>query len=149
MKLSNEPPRSNLSAAHVVLLVAEVGRSIEFYGSIGLPAFLVRDNIALIELRGGTHIILAARDSADAASMVSSRLGQMPRETGERFDLMLGTADKRDLEAFRADLIGKGVEVGVVNAEECFGHWYFQVRDPDGNVVSVYTSHEIRYSDVA
>lgn len=140
-------PRSDLSASHVVLLVADVGRSIEFYGRIGLPAFLVRDDIALIELRGGTHLILARRGSADAADMVSSRIGQMAPETGERFDLMLGTADKPDLETYRADLIGKGVEVGVLNAEEYFGHWYFQVRDPDGNVVSVYTSHEIKFMD--
>lgn len=140
--MANSDSRSSaLAAGHIVIPVQDMRASLDFYARIGLPTFLELDGLALIELRGGTHVILAE----GVEGMEASRYGQMPAETGERLDLMLDTDAKSDLEAFRQDLIGKGIEASAVNESAYFGHWFFHVRDPDGNVIFIYTSHEIRF----
>lgn len=137
--------RSALSAGHIVVLVEDVQRSAAFYDRIGLPAFMATESIAIIELRGGTHLLLAAPGTDDSAGMVSSRYGQMAPATGETLDLMIEGNRRKDLEAYRKRLIDKGVEAGDIADEEYFGHYFFSVRDPDDNVITVYTSHEIKY----
>lgn len=139
--------RSALSAGHIVVLVEDVQRSAAFYDRIGLPAFMVTESIAIVELRGGTHLLLATPGADDSAGMVSSRYGQMAPATGETLDLMIEGNRRRDLEVYRKRLIDKGVEAGDIADEEYFGHYYFSVRDPDDNVITVYTSHEIKYWD--
>ena len=139
--------RSALSAGHIVVLVEDLQRSAQFYDRIGLPAFMVTDDIAIVELRGGTHLILAVPDTDESAGMVSSRYGQMAPATGECFDLMIEGNTRQDLEAYQKGLLDRGVEAGEIGDEEYFGHHFFPVRDPDGNVITVYTSHEIRYWD--
>ena len=139
--------RSALSAGHIVVLVTDVQRSASFYDRIGLPAFLVTASVAIIELRGGTHLLLAVPGTDDSAGMVSSRYGQMAPTTGETFDLMIEGNTRQDLEAYRKSLLDKGVEAGEIADERYFGHYFFSVRDPDGNVITVYTSHEIKYLD--
>ena len=137
--------RSTMSPGHIVVPVRDMGASLDFYRRMELPAFLARDTIALIELRGGTHILLVAAGSPDAGDMEPSRYGQMPAATGERFDLMLDTDARPALEAYRKRLVAEAIEATPINENEFFGHWFFQVRDPDGNLITVYTSHEIRF----
>lgn len=139
--------RSALSAGHIVVLVKDVQRSAEFYERIGLPPFGVWDSMALIELRGGAHIMLAARGSEDSEGMVSSRYGQMAAATGESFDLMIEGNTRQDLESYRRGLLDQGVEASDINDEEYYGHYFFTIRDVDDNVITVFTSHEIKYWD--
>jgi uncharacterized glyoxalase superfamily protein PhnB len=35
----------------------------------------------------------------------------------------------------------KGLSVDVIAQDQLFGHYYFQLVDPDGNGITVYTSH--------
>ena len=35
----------------------------------------------------------------------------------------------------------KGLSVDAIAQEQFFGHYYFQLADPDGNGITVYTSH--------
>ena len=47
-----------LAVAHLVFKVADLKRSCQFYSNLGIPPFAVDEESAIIELRGGTHLIL-------------------------------------------------------------------------------------------
>ena len=138
-------PTAELTPGHIIVLVSDLKRSIDFYNRVELPAF--RENsqypIALIELRGGAHVILTDKEAASRDGMFASRFGQRK----EAFDLMIDSNAREDLETYRARLIDNGVPVSDLNDELFFGHWFFSFEDPDGNLVTVYTSHEIKYWD--
>jgi uncharacterized glyoxalase superfamily protein PhnB len=38
-------------------------------------------------------------------------------------------------------LLEKGLSVDTIAQDQLFGHDYFQFADPDGNGITVYTSH--------
>lgn len=126
--------------------MSDLRQSIDFYNLAELPVFAEFDrSLALIELRGGAHIILAEIGSSDTAGMEASRYGQQSPSTRESFDLMISGNTKKELEDYRKRLIKNGIEASELNSELYFGHYYFSFQDPDENVVFVYTSHEIKY----
>ena len=133
--------RSTLAAGHIFVRVKDLQKSAKFYERAGLPAFMRSDSIAIIELRGGTHIILSESDEA----MAPSRCGQMGQSTGERFDLMIEGNKREDLELYRIRLVGQNIEVSEINDEPYHGHYFFSIKDPDDNVIHIYTSHELKY----
>jgi hypothetical protein len=49
---------SELAVAHLVFKVADLKRSCQFYSNLGIPPFAIDGKVALIELRGGTHLLL-------------------------------------------------------------------------------------------
>ena len=49
---------SELAVAHLVLKVADLKSSCQFYSKLGLPPFATDNKVAIIELRGGTHLLL-------------------------------------------------------------------------------------------
>ena len=53
---------SELAVAHLVFKVADLKRSCQFYSNLGIPPFAVEEKLAIIELRGGTHLILLEVD---------------------------------------------------------------------------------------
>ena len=59
----------------------------------------------------------------------------------ERLDLMIDGKSRSDLELYRATLMEKGLSVDAIAQDQFFGHDYFQLVDPDGNGITVYTSH--------
>ena len=137
---------SPLSPGHIVVLVKDLQRSIDFYNKIDLPVFAEFDkSLALIELRGGAHVILAQRGSSDAEGMESSRYGQQSPNTKESFDLMISGNTREELLAYKESIKANSIETTELNQELYFGHYYFSFEDPDGNVIYVYTSHELKY----
>ena len=136
-------PTAELTPGHIIVLVSDLKRSIDFYKRVELPTFgeFPEDSIAIIELRGGAHVILAEKEAASLQGMPASRFGQQK----EAFDLMIDSNAREDLEAYRARLIDNGIAGSDLNDELYFGHWFFSFEDPDGNAVTVYTSHEIKY----
>jgi len=54
-----------LAVAHLVFKVADLKSSCQFYANLGLPAFFIEEKIAIIELRGGTHLVLLSVDEPD------------------------------------------------------------------------------------
>ena len=75
------------------------------------------------------------------SSLSSSHLGQRGASFNEQLDLMIGGKSKSDLELYRTTLIEKGLSVDAIAQDQFFGHDYFQLVDPDGNGITVYTSH--------
>ena len=50
---------SELAVAHLVLKVADLKSSCQFYSNLGIHPFFIDEEVAIIELRGGTHLILS------------------------------------------------------------------------------------------
>src|SRR6202045_1556797 len=70
---------NNLPAAafgHFVLKVNDIDISYHFYTKLGLRPFGIFPDLAVIELRGGTHILLFSKHDDLPFSLASSRLGQ-------------------------------------------------------------------------
>jgi uncharacterized glyoxalase superfamily protein PhnB len=74
-------------------------------------------------------------------SLNSSQLGQRGASFNERLDLMIDGNSRSDLESYRMNLINKRLSVDAIAQDQIFGHDYFQLVDPDGNGITVYTSH--------
>src|SRR6204780_3388987 len=123
----------NLSVAafgHFVMKVDDIDISYQFYTKLGLRPFGIYPDLAVAELRGGTHILLFNKNDELASSLNSSRLGQRGGASfNERLDLMIDGKSRSDLELYRATLMEKGLSVDAIAQDELFGHEYFQLAD--------------------
>ena len=135
---------NNLPAAafgHFVMKVNNIDISYQFYTELGLRPFGIFPDLAVIELRGGTHILLFSKNDELPSSLSSSHLGQCGAFFNEQLDLMIDGKSRSDLELYRATLMEKGLSVDAIAQDQFFGQDYFQLVDPDGNGITVYTSH--------
>jgi catechol 2,3-dioxygenase-like lactoylglutathione lyase family enzyme len=135
---------NNLPAAafgHFVMKVNDVNSSYQFYAKLGLRPIEIFSDVAIIELRGGTHILLFSKNDELPFSIGASRLGQRGDFSNERLDLIIDSKSRSDLDRYRATLMENGLSVDEIAADQFFGHYYFQLADPDGNGITVYTSH--------
>jgi catechol 2,3-dioxygenase-like lactoylglutathione lyase family enzyme len=133
---------SELAVAHLVFKVADLERSCQFYSTLGIPPFAIDEKFAIVELRGGTHLLLfevglAGEDVAESVT------GQFHKQLSERFDLMIRGKDLNGLKKYRSELISRGLAAGEIPDETFFGHHLFCIKDPDGNGITIYTSHAI------
>jgi len=116
--------RPSIAIGHVTLRVSDVARAAEFYKALGIRAVFEGEGMAILELRGGTHLLLFKAKTK-------------PRRRAIRtFDFMVGDAD-----AFRDDLAARGIETSAVREDRLSGHRMFEVTDPDGHVVTVLSDH--------
>jgi len=134
---------SELAVAHLVFKVADLKRSCEFYSNLGIPPFAIDGKVALIELRGGTHILLLEVDQLGGGDVAESATGQFHKRFSERFDLMIKGKDLNELEKYRLELISRGIAAREIPDEKFFGHHLFCIKDPDGNGITIYTSHAV------
>jgi len=135
---------SELAVAHLVFRVADLKRSCQFYSNLGIPPFAIDGKIALIELRGGTHLLLLEVDQLAGEGLAESVTGQFHQRFSEQFDLMIKGKDLSELERYRLELISRGIAAGEIPDETFFGHHLFCIKDPDGNGITIYTSHAIQ-----
>jgi catechol 2,3-dioxygenase-like lactoylglutathione lyase family enzyme len=113
-----------IAIGHVTLSVSDVGRAADFYRALGLRPILKREELAILELRGGTHLVLFRAEGKPEAGPVSV------------FDFMV-----EDIEAAHAAMRGAGVEGTAIDEDHVAGHFWFEVTDPDGYVLRVFSSH--------
>jgi len=137
--MSNNSPTA--SFGHFVMKVNDIATSYQFYTELGLRPFGIFPDLAIIELRGGTHILLFSKNDELPFSINSSHLGQRGSFSNEQLDLMIEGKSRNDLDLYRTTLIEKGLSVDEIAQDQFFGHDYFQLADPDGNGITVYTSH--------
>src|SRR3974377_1375681 len=85
-------PRSPGRVGHVRLNVSVVGAAARWLETVGLRPIVTRDELAVLELRGGTHVVV--------------RLAEQPTApgTGAPFDLMVD-----DIEVAHRDYAEKGL----------------------------------------
>jgi catechol 2,3-dioxygenase-like lactoylglutathione lyase family enzyme len=134
---------SDLAVAHLAIKVADLKSSCEFYSNLGIPPFAIDDEGAIIELRGGTHLLLLEVDQFAGDDIAESLTGQFHKRFSEQFDLMIKGKGIKELKKYRLELISRGIVAGEIPDETFFGHHLFCIKDPDGNGITIYTSHAI------
>jgi len=135
---------SELAVGHLVFKVTDLESSCEFYSNLGIPPFAIEEGVAIIELRGGTHLILLEVDQPAGEGVAESLTGQFHERLSEQFDLMIKGKGLNELKKYRSELIGRGIAAGEIPDETFFGHHLFCLKDPDGNGITIYTSHAIQ-----
>jgi catechol 2,3-dioxygenase-like lactoylglutathione lyase family enzyme len=126
---------------HFVMKVANLGASYQFYADLGLRQIGLFPDVAIIELRGGTHILLFPEKDEASFTLTPGRLGQRAEFFDEHLDLLINGKTRGELEAYRAMLLRNGIAAGEIAQGKFFGHDYFQLTDPDGHGITVYTTH--------
>ena len=105
---------------HAVLSVSDVDRSADFWRDLGMRELVRNSDVAVLELRGGTHLVLAPGDVAERADAP--------------FDLMVD-----DLDATHAAWFERGLDPSPIARGRI--HASFTVLDPDGYRVTINSSH--------
>jgi catechol-2,3-dioxygenase len=134
---------SELAVGHLVFKVADLKSSCEFYSNLGIPPFAIEERVSIIELRGGTHLLLLEVDQLAGEGVAESLTGQFHERFSEQFDLMIKGKGLNELKKYRLELISRGIAAGEIPDEKFFGHHLFCIKDPDGNGITIYTSHSI------
>lgn len=114
--------RPPLWIGHARLTASDLDRSADFWRTVGMREVERNEQIVVLELRGGTHLVLVPGvpgGSADAS-----------------FDLMV-----EDLDATHAEWQRLGLDVSPIERGRI--HSAFVLRDPDGNNVTVNSSHVV------
>ena len=110
-------PRPHFAIGHVPLSGEDVGRLADFYQSIGCRRVARMPGMAILELRGGTHLAIAKGETGVGV-----------------LDLMVD-----DLDQTWTMLEGAGARPGAVRRS--FPHRVFEATDPEGNRMIVHSSH--------
>ena len=116
----SDDPRPPVWIGHVHMQTDRVEASNAFLVELGLRPIASGDGFAVLELRGGTHLVLRQVDAAPE--------GDAP------FDLMV-----EDLEATHAELARKGLAPSPIEPGRI--HSSFRVRDPSGQTVKFNSTH--------
>ena len=123
-KQTETSERPSVAIGHVILYARDVTASAEFYSAVGLRLIFKRSDLAILELRGGTHLLLfEAKDEPKAGPLQS-------------FDLMVD-----EITSTRASFEAAGMEVTPIRDDGISGHQMFGVTDPDGNAITILSSH--------
>jgi catechol 2,3-dioxygenase-like lactoylglutathione lyase family enzyme len=107
---------------HASLTVSDLGRSADFWRTVGMREIERNEHIVVMELRGGTHLVLLTGTPFAGADAP--------------FDLMV-----EDLEATHAEWGLLGLDVSPIERGRI--HSAFVLRDPDGTNVTVNSSHVV------
>lgn len=114
--------RPPLWVGHVVLAVRDVASTKRFLLALGLRDAEPSAPVGVVELRGGTHVLVLPR--ADA----------VPAGARAPFDLMV-----EDLDAFRERVAELGMNPSPVESNP--SHRFFRVREPGGHEITINSSH--------
>jgi hypothetical protein len=117
--LDKRPP---VAVGHVRLNVVDVGGAARWLETVGLRPIVTMDELAVLELRGGTHVVVRRADPAPEHG------------AGAPFDLMVD-----DIDAAHRDYSDKGLSPSPVRRGRI--HDSFELPGPDGWVFTVNSSH--------
>lgn len=111
--------RPRFGIGHVSITATDVDRVTDFYAAIGMRLVVKMGRFAIVELRGGTHIII------------------QPGEPGRAsLDLIVS-----DIDETRAVLATEGASPSII--ERGSPHDRFIATDPEGNTLIVNSDHSI------
>ena len=118
--MSERDARPPVWVGHVTMQTNRIGESREFMIALGMRSIAGGDDFAVLELRGGTHLVLLRSDEA------------LPEAVP--FDLMV-----EDLEATHKELTELGLSPSAIADGRI--HRSFTVKDPSGQDVRFNSSH--------
>jgi catechol 2,3-dioxygenase-like lactoylglutathione lyase family enzyme len=113
-------PRPDIAIGHVRLSVSNVADSTAFFVKLGIRTIVAQDDFSVLELRGGTHLVL--------------RIWDAPVTSPVDFDIMVD-----DIDAAHAKLKGYGLEVSEISRGRI--HDNFEVQTPDRRALTINSSH--------
>lgn len=119
--MSLEDLRPPVWIGHVVLETDRLEETAAFMRELGMRPIVQRSEVAVLELRGGTHLVLLAKPAIEA--------GDAP------FDLMVD-----DLRETHKSFVDRGLEPTPIERLSP-EHDYFKVREPAGHVIRFLSNH--------
>ena len=115
-------PRPGVAIGHIgPHRVTDLDAAVRFFEHLGTRTVAVMPAMAILELRGGTHLIVRAVDRVAPGATAS-------------FDLMVDDIDAAHATADAAGLAPSEIERGGI-------HSSFTVADPSGTTVPITSSH--------
>jgi glyoxalase/bleomycin resistance protein/dioxygenase superfamily protein len=119
---SQADARPPVAVGHVFLPASDIAAAARWLETVGLRPIGASDKVAVLELRGGTHVVVLA--------------AEQPPKRGEAapFDLMVD-----DLAAARRDYAAKGLKPSRISRGTI--HDSFRLPGPDGYAFTVVSSH--------
>ena len=117
--IDQRPP---VAVGHVRLPVVNVGAAATWLETVGLRPIVTMDDLAVLELRGGTHVVVRRGEQGPAPGAVAP------------FDLMVD-----DIDAAHRDYAAKGLSPSPVRRGRI--HDSFELSGPDGWTFTVNSSH--------
>ena len=117
-----EDPRPRVWVGHIGPHPAtDLEATVAFFELLGTRTVASMEHMAVLELRGGTHVIVQAVDEVE------------PGSTGD-FDLMVDDLDATHISYAAAGLAPSAIRAGGI-------HSSFTVTDPSGIVITINSSH--------
>jgi hypothetical protein len=114
--------RPPVAVGHVRLPATDVAAAEGWLKSVGLRPIVADADFAVLELRGGTHVVVRKAERPPARGMAAP------------FDLMVD-----DIEAARSDYTAKGLQPSDISRGRI--HDSFHLAGPDGYDFTVCSSH--------
>src|SRR3954470_4837097 len=114
--------RPPVAVGHVRIQVRDVGAAARWLETVGLRPIVTRDELAVLELRGGTHVVVRQVVLAPAPG------------AGPPFVLMVD-----DVDAAHRDYAEKGLSPSPIRRGRI--HDSFDLPGPDGWIFTVNSSH--------
>ena len=114
--------RPPVAVGHVRLNVTNVSAAARWLETVGLRPIVTLDDLAVLELRGGTHVVVRQAEEPPAPG------------AGAPFDLMVD-----DVDAAHRDYAQKGLSPSPIRRGRI--HDSFDVAGPDGWAFTVNSSH--------
>jgi catechol-2,3-dioxygenase len=116
----NDEQRPPIWVGHVDIRTTKLDETEEFFKAVGLRPCFRGDEVAVLEFRGGTHVVVIKDEAAEPADAA--------------FDLMV-----EDLDDTYAQFKSLNLEVSEVSKGNI--HNSFYVTEPGGNRILVNSTH--------
>jgi hypothetical protein len=114
--------RPPVAIGHVHLNVTDVATAASWLETVGLRPIVTREELAVLELRGGTHVVVRQAEPPSAPGMAAP------------FDLMVD-----DIDAAHRDYAEKGLSPSQIRRGRI--HDSFELPGPGGWTFTVNSSH--------
>ena len=120
--MSDDNQRPPVAVGHVSIDVSDVAQATDLFVRLGMRHIHQTDSFAVLELRGGTHVVLRTIDEAIEAGRKAP------------FDLMVD-----DVDATHRDYTSKGLAASEISRGSI--HDSFTVSGPDAYAITITSSH--------
>jgi catechol 2,3-dioxygenase-like lactoylglutathione lyase family enzyme len=120
--MTQSDQRPSVWVGHIVLNVGNVEASKAFFLKLGMRDVAPEASIGVLELRGGTHLVILPTDDPVAENSTAG------------FDLMV-----EDIEVTHANYLEMGIDPSPMTSSKI--HTSFEIREPGGHRITVNSTH--------